>query len=209
MIDVTLLLAFLAAAAVLTVTPGVDTAMVLRTATVDGRVPALFASVGIVLGCLIWGAAVSMGLGAVLRASELAYTLVKFAGAGYLMWLGARLLLKPRASLGSVTGQCMARGGKEAFWRGFITNLLNPKIGVFYVTFLPQFVPVGASVAGYTFFLACLHIMLTLFWFAALIAAAAPLGRFLRQPKAIKTLDRLTGGIFMAFGLNLAASSAR
>lgn len=85
MIDVPLFLAFLAAAAILTVTPGVDTAMVLRAATVDGRRAGIAASAGIILGCLIWGAAVSLGLGAVLQASELAYAVVKFAGAAYLV----------------------------------------------------------------------------------------------------------------------------
>ncbi len=87
--------------------------------------------------------------------------------------------------------------------------LLNPKVGVFYITFLPQFVPHGASVAGYSFFLAGLHVLLTLAWFAVLIAATVPLGRFLRRPKAVRTLDRLTGLVFVGFGLKLATSSAR
>lgn len=207
MIDLPLLFAFVAAATVLTITPGVDTAMVLRAATMDGRRSAVAASLGIALGCLIWGAAVSLGLGALLRASALAYTVVKIAGAAYLMWLGIKLLLKPRGAL-EVAAQADARGGRDAFLRGFLTNLLNPKIGVFYITFLPQFVPTGAGVAGYSFFLACVHVLLTLAWFAALIAAAVPLGAFLRQPKAVRTLDRLTGGIFIAFGVKLATSSA-
>lgn len=79
---------------------------------------------------------------------------------------------------------------------------------MFYVTFLPQFVPAGAGVASYSFFLACLHIALTLAWFAVLIAATVSLGRFLRQPSVVKVLDRLTGGIFVAFGIRLAASPA-
>lgn len=208
MVDLPLLLAFLAAAAVLTITPGVDTAMVLRAATIDGRRPAILASTGIALGCLIWGAAVSLGLGALLRASELAYTIVKCAGAAYLLWLGIMLLLKPRAALGKAAEQ-PAADGRAAFWRGFLTNLLNPKVGVFYITFLPLFVPTGAGVAGYSFFLTCLHVLLTSAWFAVLIAAAVPLGRFLRRPKAISTLDRLTGIIFVSFALKLATSPAR
>lgn len=208
MIDLPLFFAFLAAAAVLTITPGVDTAMVLRAATMDGRRSAVAASLGIALGCLIWGAAVSLGLGALLRASALAYTIVKIAGAAYLMWLGIKLLLKPRAAL-DVAAQADARGGREAFLRGFLTNLLNPKIGVFYITFLPQFVPAGSGLARYSFFLACVHVLLTLAWFAALIGAAVPLGAFLRKPKAVRTLDRLTGGVFIAFGVKLATSSAR
>ncbi len=208
MIDLSLLLAFLAAATLLTVTPGVDTALVLRAATADGRRPALMASLGIALGCLIWGGAVSLGLGVLLQASELAYTVIKFAGAAYLIWLGARLLLGPGQSLAPTADAPAGRPG-GAFWRGFLTNLLNPKVGVFYVTFLPQFIPAGAPVAGYSFFLACLHVALTLAWFGILIAALAPLGRFLRRPATLKALDRLTGGVLVAFGARLAVSSAR
>lgn len=209
MIDLPLFLAFLAAATILTVTPGVDTAMVLRAATVDGRRAGAAASAGIILGCLIWGAAVSLGLGVVLRASELAYAVLKFAGAACLVWLGAKLLLSPREALNPAAEVPGANSRCDAFGKGFLTNMLNPKIGVFYITLLPQFVPAGADVAGYSFFLAGVHILLTLIWFAVLIAATVPLGRFLRKPKAIKALDRMTGGVFVAFGLKLATSSAR
>ncbi len=208
MADPALLLAFLAAATILTITPGVDTAMVLRSATVEGRRAAIYAGIGIMLGCLVWGGAVSLGLGAVLRASETAYTIVKLAGAAYLLWLGIGLLARPRSALAADPQQAIA-GSAEAFRRGLLTNLLNPKIGVFYVTFLPQFVPAGANVAAYSFFLAVLHVVLTSFWFAALIAATVPLGRLLRRPAALRTLDRLTGGVFIAFGIRLATSSAR
>ncbi len=207
MIDLPLLLAFAAAAALLTVTPGVDTAIVLHAATLEGRRQAVLAAVGICLGCLAWGVAVSLGLGALLQASELAYTVVKFAGAAYLIWLGARLMLNPRPSFGSGPDGATAAASGQAFWRGLLTNLLNPKVGVFYVTFLPQFVPLGADVAAYSFFLACLHVLLSLAWFAVLIAATIPLGTLLRRPALTRALDRLTGGVLVAFGVRLAASS--
>ena len=209
MTNLPLLLAFIAAASILTMTPGVDTAIVLRAATVEGRRPAAMAAAGISLGCLMWGSAASLGLGALLQASEVAYSIVKIAGASYLVWLGAKLLLKPRAALNAGADEVPTRGDGDAFWRGFLTNLLNPKVGVFYVTFLPQFVPAGVGVAGYSFFLACLHVLLTLAWFSVLIAATVPLSGFLRRPSAVKTLDRLTGGVFVAFGVKLAMSSAR
>lgn len=208
MVDITLLLAFLIAAGILTVTPGVDTAMVLRSATLDGRRTAVFASLGIVTGCLIWGAIVSLGLGILLKSSELAYAALKFAGAFYLVWLGIKLLRTKR--IDEVARESSDRpSAKTAFLRGFLTNMLNPKIGVFYVTFLPQFVPAGVSVASYSFFLAVLHVFVTLIWFAGLIAAAVPLGAFLRRPATARTLDRITGGIFIAFGVKLATSSNR
>lgn len=199
MIDPSLLLAFLVAATILTLTPGVDTAMVLRAATVEGKRPAIRAALGIALGCLVWGGAVAIGL---LRASDLAYTAVKLAGALYLVWLGLKLLLRPRTGV-SGEGVPADQTGASSFMRGFLTNLLNPKVGVFYVTFLPQFVPHGASVAVSTFMLALIHVVLGLVWFAVLIAATIPLGRALRRPRVVEALDRLTGAIFIAFGAKL------
>lgn len=204
-----LLLAFVAAASVLTITPGLDTAMVLRASTVGGRRPAQMAAFGIGMGCLVWGAAVSLGLGALLHASEMAYTYVKVIGAAYLVWLGCKLLLSPRAAISDEDGAGAISDSKASFLRGFLTNVLNPKVGIFYVTFLPQFVPVGANVAGHTFVLACIHVLLTLAWFAVLIAATVPFSHLLRKPPIVKTFDRLTGGIFVVFGVKLAASTTR
>lgn len=209
MIDLPLLLTFMAAASVLTLTPGVDTAMVLRAATIDGRRSALMASGGIGLGCLAWGGAVSLGLGALLKASELAFTAFKLAGGAYLVWMGWKLLTKPRSNMETSAVKASSSHSWGAFKRGFITNLLNPKVGVFYVTFLPQFVPSEAEVAAYSFFRASIHVLLTLAWFIILVAATVPLERFLRRPAAVKTLDRLTGCVFLGFGFKLATSSAR
>ncbi|MEQ1818919.1 MAG: LysE family translocator [Terricaulis sp.] len=206
MFDPALFFAFIAAATLLTITPGVDTAMVLRAAATEGPRSALFAGIGISIGCLIWAGAVSLGLGALLQASELAYTILKWAGAAYLVWLGLKMLIKPRTAWADQTNA--APKGFAAMRAGFFTNITNPKIGVFYVTFLPQFIPHGANVALYSFFLALVHIALSVVWFAALTAATVPLGRALRRPNVIKTLDRVTGGLFIAFGLRLAASRA-
>ena len=197
------LLAFLVAASILTVTPGLDTALVLRTAAVNGPRPAIFAALGIGLGCLVWGAGVSLGLGALLAASEFAYLVLKWAGAAYLLWLGAGLLLRPRREMGSGAA-APAQDAAQALRRGLLTNLLNPKVGVFYVTFLPQFVPAGASVAGFSFLLAAIHVLLGMAWFALLIAATVPLGRALARPRVLRAIDRLTGGVFVAFWLGLA-----
>lgn len=206
MFDPALFLAFFAAATLLTITPGVDTAMVLRSAATEGPRSALFAGIGISIGCLIWAGAVSLGLGALLQASELAYTILKWAGAAYLVWLGLKMLIKPRTTWADQ--DTPGAKGFAAMRAGFFTNITNPKIGVFYVTFLPQFIPHGANVTLYSFFLALVHIALSVVWFAALTAATVPLGRALRRPNVIKTLDRVTGGLFIAFGLRLATSRA-
>lgn len=209
MIDFPLLLAFIIAASVLAITPGVDTAMVLRAAAVDGRRSAILAALGIALGCLAWGGAVSLGLGMLLQRSEVAYTVLKSAGAAYLIWVGIRLLFKPRHSLQDKDEQGDTGSGWSAFVRGLLTNLLNPKVGIFYVTFLPQFIPVSIPLSSYSFFLASIHVLLTVVWFGLLIAATMPLKNLLSRASTMKALDRVTGGIFIAFGLKIAASSAR
>ncbi len=204
MLHAPLLLAFAAAATLFAITPGIDTALVLRTAAINARA-ALFAALGICLGCLCWGTAASLGLGAVLRASALAYAAVKWTGAAYLVWVGARLLLKPRQALGADTVSVQSNAA-ASLRRGFLTNILNPKVGVFYITFLPQFVPHGAPVATTSILLAAIHVAISFAWFCALVAAIAPLGRFLRKPSVVRTLDRLTGGVFIAFGVKLAVA---
>lgn len=202
------LLAFCAAATLLTITPGLDTAMVLRSAVAGGPRQAIATAIGIGLGCLAWGAAVAFGLGILLTASALAYTIVKWAGAAYLLWLGAKLLLHPRNGIDKDAVPVPAAVGRgEALRRGLLTNLLNPKIGVFYVTFLPQFVAPGYDVALFSFGLACIHVVIGTACFAVLIAVTAPLNRQLRRPAVIRALDRATGAIFVAFGVKLALSS--
>lgn len=196
------LLAYTAAAGLLTVTPGVDTALVLRSAAADGARAAIGASLGISLGLLAWGSGAAFGLTAILSASPRVFAAVTWAGAAYLMCLGAGLLLRPRKGVAHVH-ETAASSGLAAFRRGFLTNILNPKVGVFYVTFLPQFIPRGTDVAAFSLLLALIHALLGLAWFSLLIAMTVPLGRVLARPSAVRALDRLTGCVFLAFGIRL------
>ncbi len=196
------LIAFTFAAALLTVTPGLDTALVLRTAAAEGSRRALAAALGICLGCLAWGALVAVGLGVLLEASEIAYLALKWIGAAYLLYLGMRLILVARDEAETDAPPPQANW----FLRGLLTNLLNPKVGAFYVSFLPQFVPAEANVPATTLLLAAIHAALGLAWFLLLIGATRPLARVLRRPGVVRTLDRLTGAVLVYFGLKLAFS---
>lgn len=197
-------LAFTAAAALLTLTPGLDTALVLRTGAVEGRAKAMQAALGIGLGCLAWGLAVGAGLGALLLTSRLAYDALRWAGALYLMVLGARMLLAPRQSLGAVATAPADLRPSNWFLRGFLTNLLNPKVGVFYVSFLPQFIPAGANVLAWSAGLTAIHSLLGIAWFTALLTALGGLFTRLQSPTTLRRLDRLGGAVFISFGLKLA-----
>ncbi|HTY49994.1 MAG TPA: LysE family translocator [Steroidobacteraceae bacterium] len=214
------LIGFALAAGLLTITPGLDTALVLRTAAVEGTKGAALAGLGILAGCLVWGAAVALGLGALLTASTPAFTVLKWAGALYLLWLGVNLLLRPRSAFqlseaqpgqprfAFTVGQAPThRPPSAGNWlrRGLLTNLLNPKVGVFYVSFLPQFLPAQVSTGPYLFLLAALHAFMGAVWFAVLIGATRPIARLLQRPATVRRLDRLTGLVFVGFGLKLAA----
>jgi threonine/homoserine/homoserine lactone efflux protein len=199
------LIAFLVTAGVVTISPGLDTALVLRTAASEGSRQAALAGLGIALGCLGWAALVAAGLGALLLASRLAYDVLRFAGAAYLFWMAYKLLRNPRRTV--LPESPAARTGQSAFARGALTNLLNPKVGVFYVSFLPQFVPAGAPVAPYVMMLGIIHALQGVIWFACLITATRSLSRWLQRAGVVTLLDRATGGLFLAFGIGLALES--
>jgi threonine/homoserine/homoserine lactone efflux protein len=195
------LVAYVAAAALLTMTPGLDTAMVLRTLALEGPRRAWLAWLGIACGCLAWGVAVACGLGVLLAASHLAYAVLRWLGAAYLAWLGANLILKPRSRL-DLGENAPATGN---WWlRGFLTNLLNPKVGVFYVSFLPQFVPSHVPAAPFMVLLALIHDLLGLIWFAILIGAGTSMRQWIERGPVVRWLDRVTGAVFVGFGVRLA-----
>lgn len=207
------LLAFTLAAAILTITPGLDNALVLRTAAVEGSRRALMAGLGISAGCLLWGAIAAFGLGSLLAVSTLAYDTLRICAAIYLFYLGVKLLWSTRArrknAAASPSGilATPARPSTSAtgwFVRGCLTNALNPKVGVFYITFLPQFIPAGTDVLRFSLLLATVHAIVGMLWFVLLVAATRPLARWLSRPAVTRGLDRVTGAVFIAFGLRLA-----
>ena len=201
------LVAFSVAATLLTITPGLDTALILRTAAVEGPRRAALAGLGIISGCMVWGGAAAFGVAALLEASTLAFDILKCTGAAYLVWLGAGMILMPRTRFDVPDGA--GPQGSDFAWmrRGFLTNLLNPKVGIFYISFLPQFLPPGASAAPFSFLLAAMHGAITVVWFALLIAATRPLAGALQRTTVVRWLDRITGGVFVAFGAKLALES--
>jgi threonine/homoserine/homoserine lactone efflux protein len=209
---VTALLAFSVAAALLTLTPGLDTALVLRTATVEGARPAMAAAAGIVTGCLSWGVGAALGVGALLALSEVAYRAVQLAGAAYLCWLGGGMVivaLRRSTPVALVAAGAMAvplvrRSARRWFWRGVLTNILNPKIGVFYVSLLPQFIPPDVPVAAFGIGLAAIHAVMGVAWFAAIIAATRPLAAWIGRPSVHRGIEGVTGSALIVFGLGLA-----
>ncbi|MER7504639.1 LysE family translocator [Nonomuraea pusilla] len=194
-------LSFAAVVALLTLTPGLDTALILRTSLVAGRRPAWGVVLGIQLGTLTWGVLTAAGLSALLSASRLAYDVLRWAGAAYLVWMGLRMLLA-KAQETEVVQETVGFG--RGFGRGLLTNLLNPKVGAFYVAMLPQFIPADAPHAAMGLLLAGVHVAEGLVWSTVLIAFASLMSGFLRSPSVRRLLDRVTGVVIVGFGVRLA-----
>jgi len=129
---------------------------------------------------------------------------LKWAGAAYLVWLGVNLILKPRDRFELQPSGGKPRGRESWLLRGFLTNILNPKVGVFYVSFLPQFVPAGFDPPPFILLLAVIHVVIGTAWLWLLIAAMRPLKAWLARAGVVRALDRVTGAVFIAFGLKLA-----
>ncbi len=205
------LIIFSMAAGLLTITPGLDTALVVRTSAVEGRARAMAAGVGICLGCFMWGLAASAGLGALLSKSRAAYSILRVIGACYLVFLGIKMFRAAGAypfaetSGGPLASEPDPLSDQSYRWfiRGFCTNILNPKVGIFYVTFLPQFVPAGANVLSFSMLLTAIHACEGFVWFYILTAATNLFSKWLHRPRVVKALDRATGSVLVGFGVGL------
>ncbi|WP_405693771.1 LysE family translocator [Streptomyces sp. NBC_01185] len=192
----------------LTLTPGLDTALVLRTAALGRRARAWGVVLGIQSGTLAWGALTSLGVTALFTASHIAYEVLRWAGAAYLLWIAFRMVrdtFRDRATAETPAALTTGADTLSAGWRqGALTNLLNPKMGAFYVAVLPQFVPAGADHFSTGLVLTGVHIALGVVWSALLIAFATVLGTWLRKPRARALLDRVTGAVIAGFAVRLA-----
>jgi len=203
----TALLSFALVAALMTLIPGVDTALILRSTVARSRSEAAIAGLGICSGVLVWGVVAAAGASAVLAASQLAYSILTYAGAAYLAFLGGQMIYRSfrRKPLGTVEVP-LASSPWRAYGMGLTTNLLNPKIGVFYIAAIPQFTPAGSNALLMGVALAAVHVVLTMAWAGVLILGASLAGKWLRTPKAVSVMDRITGVVLIGFGVRVALS---
>lgn len=199
-------LVFVGVVALLTITPGADMAMVSRSVLIGGRRDALATTLGICAGCLVWAIVSAAGVAAVLAASQTAYDALRLLGAAYLVWLGVQSLLAARrgdqpASTSDATGP----GRLSPFRQGLLTNLFNPKIAVFYSTFLPQFISPGDPALLISMLLAGVHIAFGLVWLSAYAWLLDRTVTAFKGSRVRRALDAITGTVLVALGLRLAA----
>jgi threonine/homoserine/homoserine lactone efflux protein len=199
--------AFTVAAALIVLLPGPDTLVVVRNLVRNGRRTAALTVVGVLSGLSVWVVAASLGLSALLRASHDAYTVVRLLGACYLLWLGIQSLrsrtvpLDPRVVETTSRRRGLLGAGYGA---GLATDLLNPKVGVFFVSFLPGFVPHGHDVGTTSLVFGSIFVVETAIYFAILLAVAGRITGWMSNPAIRRRLDRATGLVLVGFGLRLA-----
>ncbi|MEW2433455.1 LysE family translocator [Streptomyces caniferus] len=204
-----MLVQFVAAAgvlAVLTMVPGPDMAVTTKRALASGWQDGLRTVGGITAGLLIWGVLTVVGLAAVLAASATAYTVVKLAGAAYLVFLGVQALWHSRRN-GSGAAQPSVPSAAGSPWRtGLVSNVFNPKIAVFYTGLLPTLAPSGLSSQTGMALLVLLHAVLTFLWLGSYVMLLAKARAFFERPAVRRAMDRVTGVVLIGFGVKVATS---
>ena len=196
--------AFLLACIALNLTPGLDTFYILTRSGREGPRVGLGAALGINAGCVVHTLAAVLGLSAILMASALAFDALKYVGAGYLIWIGLRMLAaRPAPRAPAVT---RGSGSAAAFRQGMLTNLLNPKVALFYLAFLPQFVAMHAPHPQLGLLvLGCSFIGTGLSWSLILALLGGRIhALLLSRPRQAMWMDRLCGSVLCAFGVRLA-----
>jgi threonine/homoserine/homoserine lactone efflux protein len=222
----TALLGFALASTLLILAPGPDSMLVMRNTLRGGRRSGWVTACGTLSGLTVWAVAAALGLSALLRVSHVAYDVLRFCGAAYLIWLGATSLgafrrggtssARPAPGPGTTRpapdpgapGGSPARPGR-AYLNGVLSNLLNPKISVFFMAFLPAFIPAGDSAPGFSLVLGAWFIAETGLWLAVVAWLADRGVHWLRRPAVQRWMERVTGVVLIGFGLRLATESRR
>ena len=196
------LLAFVGAATLIVLLPGPDTLVVVRSILRGGRRQGTLTALGNLCGLTMWVVAAALGLAAVLEASEVGYAVLRIVGACYLVFLGVQAWrTRGHVEQPAVGGRGLLGTGFRA---GVLTNLLNPKVGVFFVTFLPGFVPEGSSVLLVTLLFGAIFIALTAAYWVLLLGLAGRVTGWMGTPRIRRRLDTATAAVLVGFGVRLA-----
>jgi RhtB (resistance to homoserine/threonine) family protein len=207
--------AFAVIAALLTMTPGADTMLVIRNVMSRGRRAGLQTTVGACCGLFVHSTLSALGLSLILVRSATAFEVVKMVGAGYLVWLGIQGLRQAmrydvaRDTLGGAPEMPVMASGRRSFLEGFLNNVLNPKVAVFYLAFLPQFMHPDDWVFGKSMFLAAIHFVEGLVWMSTLTLFIARVRTWITRPRVRRTIEATAGVVLIGFGARLALERTR
>ncbi|MFQ5756873.1 MAG: LysE family translocator [Acidiferrobacterales bacterium] len=209
MVDVQLL-TFIAVAAALTISPGADTMLVIRNVVTEGRLGGIMTSAGICSGLFVHATLSALGLSVILTHSALAFQVLKIAGAAYLVWLGlqslARAFRRGAEAVASAGKTQRDESAGRSFVEGLLTNVLNTKVAVFYLAFLPQFISVGDPVFAKSLLLASIHATMGLVWLIALATVLDRARSIVTRPHVRRRLEAVSGTVLIGLGVRLALS---
>ncbi|WP_234495987.1 LysE family translocator [Vibrio maritimus] len=197
--------AFLIAITILTLTPGLDTALVIRNTTRGGFHDGAVTSLGICLGLFVHASFSALGISVILTQSAELFTLVKSVGAAYLIWLGISSLrsLKNASAMSISEGREQRVQGKRSLREGFLSNVLNPKTAVFYLAFLPQFINPEYSPLVQSMVMASIHFIIAMAWQCGLSGMLNSAKSLLKSSKFIRWMEATTGLVLVGLGVKL------
>lgn len=198
---------FIVSSILLNITPGSDTIYILSRSIFQGQKAGVMSVYGIVSGSLVHTLLAGLGLSLILMQSALAFNIVKWIGAAYLIWLGIRsIMAKQEASpaIQAVTTQ----SNRKIYFQGMMTNVLNPKVALFYLAFIPQFVSPEQTYGAIPFILLGLTFSTTgILWCMLLVLFSSKMAKRLQSSRISTYMNKITGGIFILLGLNLLRTS--
>ncbi len=200
---------FIIASIILNLTPGVDTMYILTRSVSQGRRAGLVSVAGIMTGCVVHVLSAAFGLSLILTTSATAFTIIKWAGAFYLIFLGIKTLMDKKTAFETVGSLFATRDLMKIYRQGVITNVLNPKVALFFLSFLPQFINPLAVQGPLPFLvLGCTFLATSSIWFMVLTGTASQMTDTLRNNHRIGLImQKISGIIFIGFGLKLAFDS--
>ena len=207
MIPIESLTTFVIASVLLALVPGPDNIFVLTQSSVNGHKAGLLVTLGLCTGLIVHTTAVALGITAVLKTSYVAFTVLKIAGAMYLLYLAWRAFHDSSEEI--YTGQSREVAGIKYYLRGVIMNVTNPKVSIFFLAFLPQFAdPSRSPVIQQIFFLGMVFILVTLLVFGGIALLAGAVGAWLTNtPRAQTIMNRIAGAVFVAMALKLVTAN--
>lgn len=205
------LIAFTIASTLLAITPGNDTILVMKNSLRSGRMAGLATTAGVVCGCLVHATCSALGISMILVKSAALFNAVKLIGAAYLVFIGVRALWSMWRTRGDEGDQAtedssgnLEKSVPRSFVEGLFTNVLNPKVAIFYLSFLPQFISPNDSVMARSFLLAGIHQLVGAIWLASIVLFVSRLRGILTRASVRRRLEAVTGVVLIAFGLKLA-----
>lgn len=198
---------FVLSSILLNMTPGSDTIYILSRSVFQGRQAGFMSVYGIIAGSLVHTLLAGLGLSLILMQSALAFNLVKWLGTAYLIWLGIRSIMSRQEATAKMQ-QAPRLPMRNVFFQGMLTNVLNPKVSLFYLAFIPQFVDTSQSMGPLPFLLLGLTFSTTgLSWCLLLVFFSSKMAGRLQSSRVSRYMNKITGSIFVVLGLNLLRTS--